>query len=231
MNLCTRFFWLLGLLSLIQVQAWAQSYDPFADSRSDSTTAYWLLRAAPADQTPTVQFYNAHHQLLYQEVLPAGASQVHRPTKQTLNRFLADLTSHRLPTMTYLSQPLRSLPMDLSAEPTIPSYALRQTIVRKGKTVSWVEPKIEPSSALLVTCAQQSNKLGFISLEDSDRNELFEKRFKARLYTCKLNLVTLPSGQYRLKAGTQSHPVLYELLIDQASQQILIRPEGKPKNL
>lgn len=37
---------------------------------ADTAQAYWRLQADPQHTTPTVQFFNRHHQLLYQEQLP-----------------------------------------------------------------------------------------------------------------------------------------------------------------
>ncbi|MVM35496.1 hypothetical protein GO755_36075 [Spirosoma sp. HMF4905] len=216
----------LFLLSFLAVgYAIAQSPDQYAYTKPDSSKAYWTLRADQTDQTPTVQFYNTHHQLLYQEPLPTSARHVDRQTKRALDKLLAHLVNNRILTTTYLTEkPAVSAAYIPVYRPTA-EQSLRHVVLRKGNAVLLVEPSMNPSGKLTVKCAQFSSRWLMVALEDADHQEIFEQRFNTNQYKRSLNLTELPSGLYYLKMGRFNSPIMYRLFVDQSTQQYELQNE------
>ena len=225
MNSFTRPGCSLALLSMIPVWALAQFPDQYVASQSDSAAAYWRLRTAADDQSPTAEFYNAHHQLLYTERLPASARHINLATRRALDRFLLHLERHQLLTTSYLTPVPEVLEPTAPAVASAPAGALRHVVFRKGTAVLSVEPVLAPSGSLVVNCAQSANRWLLVILADAEHQQLVGKRFKTSLSKLSFRLTQLPSGQYYLKAGWAKHPVIYRVLIDDSKGQYSLQNE------
>ncbi|GAB3711920.1 hypothetical protein GCM10027592_49980 [Spirosoma flavus] len=196
----------------------AQSTETYA--QPDSARAYWKLRADFADQTPIVQFYNARHQLLYQEPLPQNVWHLNRQTQRALDVLLANLVNNRILATAYLPENQ----IDLSEGPmtyVIPASgkSLKQSYIKRGEAVFFVDPYVDQAGKLVIHCAQSKKCISNITLEDDDRKTYFQGAFANLNYKCALNLQELKSGIYYLKINHPTHSFAYRLLIDRPVQR------------
>lgn len=218
MNLL-RIFWLLSfLLCYAPKSLWAQTSDQYVYTRQDSTRAYWTLQANYTDQTPVVQFYDAHHQLIYQEQLPPTVRYINKHTKRALDVMLASLIHHRVLASTYLNDKPGTTEPSLLSSPISSEQGLKQVVFRKGSAVASADPILSQAGKLTIQYAQLQDRLMRVSLEDTERNPVFEEYLKTTFYKRNLNLTQLPSGLYYLKLGRITHPFIYRLLVDQPTQ-------------
>jgi hypothetical protein len=203
--------------------AQASSVDTYV--QADTAQAYWRLLADQYHATPTVQFFNRHHQLLYQEQLPESSPKMTRRMKRAFDVLLTNLTANRILATAYLSQP----DIFRFTEPTSTStnfLPLRQVIYKKGIALLDVQPSINQIGRLTVHFAQAKHRLMGIRLDNDDRNvTYFDDCSKLSLYHRNLNVSQLASGVYHLTIHGYSNSVSYQLTIDRALNRYYLQKE------
>ncbi|GAB4025469.1 hypothetical protein GCM10028773_51150 [Spirosoma koreense] len=207
------------LVALMANRSLAQSQFVDAYVQGDSSQAYWRLQAGQASQKPVVQFFDQHHQLLYQEQLPASARLTEKRTARAFDLLLANLTTQRVLATTYLDNPDLFVLPSPSVNPSS-SLELRGVIVKKGTVIVDCHPFLRQSDKLMLYFAQAKRRWVAISLEDESQNtRYFEDSSNRTLYRRDLNLSQLPGGTYRLKIYGYFTPFLYRLTVDRFQRQ------------
>lgn len=223
-----QLFWIfLALSSYPILIAHAQSSEQYIHTKCDSTKGYWILKASQYDKTPTVQFYSAQHQLMYQEILPSQFQRVGRKTKRAIDKLLINLVNRQILSSTYLNEQSIDLVDYLPINQLASEKSFQRIVFKKGTAILSVEPSLNSSGQLLIHCSQLANKWLAISLQDEEHNEFFERCFNESLYNCKIKLTMLPSGVYHLKVGRFNNPFKYCLLVDQATAHYQLLEEMK----
>ena len=138
--------------------------------------------------------------------------------KRALDVMLVNLIQHRILASTYLNDNSGTTEPSLLSRHISSEQGLKQVVFRKGSAVASADPILSPAGKLTVQCSQLQDRLMRVSLEDTDRNPVFEEYLKTTFYKRNLNLTQLPSGLYYLKVGRITHPFIYKLLVDQSAQ-------------
>ncbi|MBD2700335.1 hypothetical protein IC229_06800 [Spirosoma sp. BT702] len=212
---------MIGFLT-VGYSAKAQSTEAYA--RPDSARAYWKLSADFTDQTPLVQFYNARHQLLYQEQLPQNVRHLNRQTQRALDVLLANLVNNRILATAYLPENQTDL-SENSVAYLMPASgkSLKQSFIKGGKAIFFVDPTIDQAGKLTIHCAQSKKRISQITLEDENRKTYYQGAFADLSYKFSLNLQELQSGNYTLKIGHPAHTFTYRLVIDHPVQRFALQ--------
>jgi hypothetical protein len=224
-HVMTTFFRLLigvllgGGLVLGKPVVYAQSGDYYF--QLDSARAYWKLKADQWDQKPTVQFFNRHHELLYQEPL-LSTQPITKRTKQAFDRLLVQLTTNRLLATAYLADREASF---LIPMPTLNEMeALRQLKVKKGVVVFSVDPRVSQTGELSIGVAQQARKQIRLFLEGEDDNlPYFDDATIRPVYRWILKLDQLPDGRYNVRIEYGLSSCMYRLTINRVLNQYVLQ--------
>ncbi|GAB3989540.1 hypothetical protein GCM10028807_14670 [Spirosoma daeguense] len=197
----------------------AQSLEAYA--RPDSAQGYWKVRASFADKTPYVQFYSARHQLLYQEQLPQNVRYTDRQTQRALDVLLANLVNSRVLATAYLPENPTTSITESPATAVISASGnnMKQSVVKDGQAVFFVDPAVSSVGKLTIHCAQLKRRFSNITLEDENRKMYYQGAFNDTSYKCVLNVQEMQSGVYTLKIGQPNHSFSYRLIIDQPVQR------------
>ena len=210
---------ILPLLFVLAVNLWASTIPVLAQTPTDyarvnSAQAYWKLKADFSDQKPVVQFYNVHHELLYQERLPGNSSHITNRTVRAFDVLLANLTSQKILATTYLRSnylagPVSPAPIFASVE------SLAHHILDKGKAVFTINPSVDQSGKLILKFAQLTPKQVAIVLEDEDQTTIFYEDFtNLPAYQRTIDLEQLRGGTYLLTVKSNRGSFSYRLTID-----------------
>lgn len=183
-------------------------------ARLDSSQAYWKLKADFSDQKPVVQFYNDHHELLYQERLPGDSRRITRRTVRAFDVLLANLTTQKILATTYLTN--NSLMESVSPAPIPASEkSLAQHILDDGLAVFSINPSVNQAGKLTINFAQFTPKQVAIVLEDEDQTTIFYDDFtNLPAYQRTIDLGQLLGGTYLLSVKSNRGSFLYRVTID-----------------
>lgn len=213
---------IIAILGFVPLFAKAQSIDSYV--REDSSQAYWRIRAEHGTSTPVIQFFDRHHQLLYQEPLPESAHRMTRQTTRAFDILLANLTTNRILATAYLGYTNVSFAIAPSV-PTANSLTLRQVIRKKNDVMVDINPSLNQSGKLTLRVAQAKHRLVGITLESDDRKTYFDDCSNLAIYHRNLNLSQVPGGVYTLKVSGYSKSVIYRLTVDRVVDRYYLQKE------
>lgn len=201
--------------------------------RNDSTGAYWKLRTDYQTRSTSIRFFNAQHQLLYEEKLPGRYVKLTKRTTRLLNELLTGLTNRNL-----LDTHVDSYDLLASNQPQH-----RHTINRTGhdKPNEPTSNSLNGSSfsansivtdqgKMVVYCTNPDNTPIYVSLTDQDQKiDYYKERVKAIDYTRYFDVNQLPVGSYRLQIKHQKQIVSFALAVKaKGSQYDLTELKAQP---
>ena len=212
--------YILHILLLIVTILWGMGTKPVIAQQSadyvrlDSSQAYWKLKANHADRKPVVQFYNEHHELMYQERLPGNSARVDKRTVRAFDVLLANLTTQKILATTYLANKDLIGSVSPALIPTSEKN-LSQHILIDGQTVFTINPSIDQEGKLTIKFAQLSSKPVVIMLEDEDQMTIFYDDFtNLPAYQRTIHLCELRGGTYLLNVKSNRNLFSYRVTID-----------------
>lgn len=217
---------IIAILGFVPLFAKAQSIDSYV--REDSSQAYWRIRAEHGTSTPVIQFFDRHHQLLYQEPLPESAHRMTRQTTRAFDVLLANLTANRILATAYLNTLNTTTNWSFAVVPSIPTtdnLSLRQVIRKKNDVMVDINPSLNQSGQLTLRVAQAKHRLVGITLESDDRKTYFDDCSNLAIYHRNLNLSQVPGGVYTLKVSGYSKSVIYRLTVDRVVDRYYLQKE------
>ncbi|UFH52895.1 hypothetical protein [Spirosoma sp. KNUC1025] len=212
---------IIAFLGFIPQSAYSQTVDSYV--REDSLQAYWRIRAEYGKTQPVIQFFDRHHQLLYQEQLSESTQRINRQTTRAFDVLLSNLTTNRILATAYLD----NTDLSFAAYPSIADKSnLRQVIRKRGIVMADINPSLDQDARLTLRLAQTKRRLVGITLESEDRlTTYFDDCSNQPIYFRHLNLSQIPSGVYRLNVKAYSTTVVYRLTIDRAVGRYYLQKE------
>lgn len=191
-----------------------------AQTVTPAAVPYWNLHVSNHQQNPTIRFYSAANQLIYEEELSREMAQMTRQNVSVFNSVLASVTNRRL-VGSQLSQNSEAPLVKFSY------YEGKQVSYKNGIATFMADPKMTQPGKVQVFYSQLDDELVRLTLT-SGEDEYIHYKDQSRLLTYRrlIDLRNLPTGTYKLTINRPDQQFAYQIEVNQAQKQFTIHPHS-----
>ncbi len=189
-----------------------------AQTATPAAAPYWNLYVSNQQQNPTIRFYSAANQLVYEEELSKEMAQMTRHNVSVFNQVLASVANRRL-----VGSQLSQASDGSTLKPNF--YEGKQVWYKNGIATFMANPRMKEPGKLQVHYSQMDDQLVIFTLTSENGESIHYKDQSRRLtYSRLIDLKNLPSGAYKLLINHPDQEFSYQLEVNQPLKLFSIHP-------
>ncbi len=189
-----------------------------AQTATPAAAPYWNLYVSNQQQNPTIRFYSAANQLVYEEELSKEMAQMTRHNVSVFNQVLASVANRRL-----VGSQLSQASDGSTLKPNF--YEGKQVWYKNGIATFMANPRMKEPGKLHVHYSQMDDQLVIFTLTSENGESIHYKDQSRRLtYSRLIDLKNLPSGAYKLLINHPDQEFSYQLEVNQPLKLFSIHP-------